>query len=97
MPMTTLCIAFVIISKRYRIWFEESDLVLNTDKCHFMILGKYMENETFISNNLIFNNSNEEKILWITIDSKLTVKITLKFYANKPLRKKGLYQGYCII
>ena len=56
-----------------------------------------MENETFISNNLIFSNSNAEKILWITIDRMLTVKITLKFYANKPLRKKWLYQGYCII
>ena len=65
-------------------------MVLNADKCHFMCLGKDTENETFIFNNFIFNNNNEEKILGITIDNKFT----LKFYVEKPRRKWGLYQGY---
>ena len=31
-------------------WFEENDMVLNADKCHFMCLGKNTKNETFIFN-----------------------------------------------
>ena len=41
-------------------------MVLNGDKCHFMWLGKNKENETFIFNNVIFNDNNEEIILRIT-------------------------------
>ena len=52
--------------------FEENYMVLNADKYHFMCLGKDTENETFIFNNLIFNNSNEEKIYGIIIYNKLT-------------------------
>ena len=37
-----------------------------------------MENETFVLNNFIFNNSNEEKIPGITIDNKLTFKSYIK-------------------
>ena len=69
-------------------------MVLNADKCHFMCLGKDTENETFIFNNFIFKKGNEEKIPGITIDNKLTLMVTLKFYVEKPRRKWGLYQGY---
>ena len=41
-------------------------------------LGKDTECESFIFNNFIFNNSNEEKILGITIDNKLTFTSHLK-------------------
>ena len=46
-------------------------MVLNADKCHFIGLGKDTENETFIFNNFIFNNSNEEKIIGITTDHQV--------------------------
>ena len=55
-------------------------MVLNADKSHFMCLGKDTENETFISNNFIFN---EEKILGVTIDSKLTFKSQIKILCKK--------------
>ena len=61
-------------------------MVLNADKCHFMCLGKDMENETFIFN-FIFNNSNEEKILGITIGNKLTFKSHIKILCRKGARK----------
>ena len=86
----TLRFDFDLVSK----WFEENYMVLNADKCHFMCLGKDTENETFIFNNFIFNKGNEEKIPGITIDNKLTLMVTLKFYVEKPRRKWGLYQGY---
>ena len=64
---------FDLVSK----WLEENYMVLNALKCHFMCLGKDKENETFICN-FIFNNSNEEKILGISIDNKSIFKILCK-------------------
>ena len=73
---------FDLVSK----WFGKNYRVVNAAKCHFMYLGKDTENETFIFNNFIFNNSNGEKIQGI--DSML-LKFTLKFYVEKPRRKWG--------
>ena len=81
----TLRFDFDLVSK----WFEENYMVLNADKCHFMCLGKDTENETFIFNNFIFNNSNEEKILGITIDNKLTFKGHIKILCRKAAQKMG--------
>ena len=79
----TLRFVFDLVSK----WFEENFMVLNADKCHFMCLGQDMENETFIFNIFIFNNSNEEKILGITIDNKLTFKSHIKILCRKAAEK----------
>ena len=59
----TLRFNFDSISK----WLEENYMVLNADKCHLMCPGKDRENETFIFNNLIFSNSNEEKYLGLPL------------------------------
>ena len=64
-------------------------MVLNADKCHFMCIGKDTENETFVFNNFIFNNSNEEKILGITIDNKLTFKSHIEILSRKATQKMG--------
>ena len=58
-------------------------------KCPFMCLDKDTENETFILNNFIFNNSNEEKILGITIDDKLTCKSHIELLCIKAAQKMG--------
>ena len=76
---------FNLVSKR----FEDNYMVLNADKCHFVWLGKDMENETFIFNSLIFNNSNEEKIFGITIENKLTFKSHVKILRRKASHKIG--------
>ena len=81
----TLRFDFDLASK----WFEENYMVLNADKCHFMCYGKDTENETFIFSNFIFNNSNEEKILGITIDNKLTFKGHIKILCRKVAQKMG--------
>ena len=73
---------FDLVSK----WFRENYVGLNADKYHSMCLVKDTENEAFIFNKLIFSNSNEEKVLGITIDNKLTlshVKILCKKAAQK--------------
>ena len=70
-------------------WFEEKHMVLNADKCHFKCLGKDAGYETFIFSNLIFNNSNEVKILGIIIDNKLTFKSHIKILCRKATQKIG--------
>ena len=54
-----------------------------------MCLGKDTNNETFIFNNFIFNNSNEEKILGITLDNELTFKSHIKILYKKAAQKIG--------
>ena len=74
---------FDLVSK----WFEENCMILKTDKCHLMCLGKDAENKTFIFNNFILSNSNEDKIFGITIDNRITFKSHIKAYVKKPSRK----------
>ena len=57
--------------KKVTEWFFENYMVLNAGKCHFMCLGKNTENETFIFNDTIMNNSKEEKIPGVTLDNRL--------------------------
>ena len=81
----TLRFDFDLVSK----WFGKNYMALNADKYHFMCLGKDTENETFIFNNFIFNNSNEEKILGITINNKPTFKGHIKILCRKVAQKMG--------
>ena len=45
--------------------FYENCMVLDLAKCHFLCLGKNIENETYIFNKTEMKNSSEEKILGI--------------------------------
>ena len=54
-----------------------------------MYLGKDTEKETFVFNNFILNNSNEEKILGTTTDNKLTFKSHIKISCKKAEEKIG--------
>ena len=54
-------------------WFYENFMILNPGKCHFMSIGKDTHDEDFFYyDNLTLKNSNEEGILGVTIDRKLT-------------------------
>ena len=68
-------------------------MVLNADKCYLMCLGKDTENDTFIFNNFIFNNSNEEKIVGITTDNKLTFKSHAKVLCKNADQKMGAIES----
>ena len=54
-----------------------------------------IENFTFI--NSIFNNSNEEKILGITLDKKLTFKSHIKNWSKEVLEKFGTLSRHHLI
>ena len=70
-------------------WFEGHYMILNADKCLFMFVVKDTENETFIFNNFISNNSSEEKILGITMDNKLSLKSHIKILCKNAAQKIG--------
>ena len=58
--------------------------------CYFMCLRKDTENETFIFNDFIFNNnSNEAKIVEVTIGNKITFKSHIKILCKKAIQKIG--------
>ena len=42
-------------------------MVFNAGKCHFMCLGNSTENETFLFNNILMENSKEQKIIGVKI------------------------------
>ena len=58
---------FMILHK----WFHENHMVLNPDKCHFIVIGDDDPNQKIILNNNEIASSNEEKLLGILLDSKL--------------------------
>ena len=61
-------------------------MILNPGKCHFMSIGKDTRDEdVFYYDNLTLKNSNEEEILGVTIDKKLTFHQHIK----KMCRKAG--------
>ena len=68
-------------------------MILNADKYHFLFLGKDRENQTLIFGNLIFNDSNEEKILGITTENKLTFGSNIKILCKKLPRNRDFIKA----
>ena len=57
---------FLRISK----WFHENVMVLNPDKCYFVVLGDSHATCNFTCNGTTIESSKEQKVLGITIDYK---------------------------
>ena len=67
-------------------WFYENFMILNPRNCCFMSVGKDThDKDVFYYDNLILKNSNEEEILGVTRDGKLTFHQHIK----KACRKAG--------
>ena len=66
--MNSLSHDFTILAK----WFYNKLIVLNPDKCSFMLLGVDNELQTnLVCANETLKNSKQEKVLGVTIDNKL--------------------------
>ena len=63
--------------------------MLNAGRCHFICLGNNTENETFLFNNNLMENSNEQKVLGLTIDNKLNFKSHMNQFCKKVSQKFG--------
>ena len=57
---------------------------LNTDKCHFMVLGKSSNQDVTVNvGSSVIGNTDEEKLLGVTIDKKLTLRRISTSYVKK--------------
>ena len=66
--MNSLSHDFTILAK----WFYNKLIVLNADKCSFMLLAVDNELQTnLVCANETVKNSKQEKVLGVTIDNKL--------------------------
>ena len=68
--MNSLSHDLTIFSK----WFHNNFMVLNPDKCAFMLLGVDDELQTNLAcGNETLKNSKQEKVVGVTIDNKLSL------------------------
>ena len=74
-------------------WFYENYMILNTEKCHYMCMGKDMdENETLqILSQQKMINCKEVEILGIKIDRKLSFHQHIKSMSKKPGQKLSAF------
>ena len=69
-------------------WFYGNFMILYPGKCHFISIGKdNCDEDVFYYDNLTLKNSNEEKILGVTIDRKLTFHQHIKKICCKAGQK----------
>ena len=70
-------------------WFYENYMILNTEKCHYICMGKDVdENETLqILGQQKMINCKEVEILGIKIDRKLSFHQHIKSMSKKPGQK----------
>ena len=61
-------------------------MVLNLKKCHFICIGRDVENETFTFKDVCNKNTKEEVILGTTINNKLNFDIHIKNICKKPVK-----------
>ena len=66
-------------------WFFENYMMLNSEKCHYMYIGKNCVDDTFLQNGKMFKNSKEETILGVIIDNKLP----FDSHINRICKKAG--------
>ena len=55
-------------------WFHENHMTLNPGKCHYMVIGSGDLSHEIIVNNSKITSSNEEKLLGISLDTKLNLE-----------------------
>ena len=66
--------------------FENNYIKLNTDKYNLIVSEKkYEHNRAKIGDNMIWE-SDEVKLLGVTIDKNVNVAVTLQIFASKPIK-----------
>ena len=67
-------------------WFKDNFMKLNTDKCHFMALGKSSSQDVTVNvGSSVIKNTEKEKLLEVMINKKLTFET----HINKSCKKAG--------
>ena len=78
-------IDFMILHK----WFRENHMVLNPGKCHYIVIGDDGPSHKIILNNNEIASSNEEKLLGILLDSRLSFDSHITCLCKKAGQKRS--------
>ena len=68
-------------------WFYEKHMVLNPEKCHYLVLGKRSNSDTINLNGTKLASSSYEKLLGILIDRDLSFDKHIKSLCRKAGQK----------
>ena len=68
-------------------WFPENHMKLNEDKCHLIIFGTREEKVSMHVGEVQIEESDDEKLLGITLDKKLTFKKHVQAICKKASQK----------
>ena len=78
---------FIILHK----WFPENHIVLNSGKCHYIVIGDDDVSQKVILNNNEIASSKEEKLLGILLDSKLSFDSHITSLCKKAGQKLSAF------
>ena len=68
-------------------WFYENHMVLNPGKCYYMLIGNHDEPDKINLNGTEITSSNNETLLLVLIDTKLSFGVHIKSLCKKARRK----------
>ena len=71
------------------IWFQQNYMCLNSGKCHYMSFGSTEKNDEFNYKQMSFKSKEEEIILGLKIDRKLSFDSHIKMICKKGSQKLG--------
>ena len=67
-------------------WFADNFMKLNTDKCHFLVLGRNSNQQVTINvGDSVIENTEEEKLLGVVVDKRLNFET----HVSKLCKKAG--------
>ena len=81
-------------ANRLAAWFPENQMKLNEDKCHFILFGASKERANIHVGEAQIKESDEEKLLGITLDKKLSFKNHVKTLCKKASQKLHLLRAF---
>ena len=70
-------------------WFQKNLMVLNSGKCHYMCFGSSDASNEFNFKGMVFESKEEQTILGLTIDEKLSFDSHIRKICKKGAQKLG--------
>ena len=77
-------------SNQIKAWFPENCMNLNEEKCHFIIFGASEEKVDIRIGDMKIEESDDDKLLGIILDKKLSSKNMHKSFAKKLTKRSML-------
>ena len=70
-------------------WFHENQMTLSPEKCYYMLFARKDPPQNMLNSN-VFTSSNEEKLFYILLDSKLKLESQISSHFRNTGQKQML-------